>query len=102
VCDELNCDTQVFPLAVKLLDMTLSTVSVSINQLQLLGATCMHIASKLRSTNIISTTQCTYYSDHSFTTRAVNVRIKNRTQNSDLLKAVCRYNKLLQAIETCS
>lgn len=78
MCDELNADTQVFPLAVKLLDMTLSRVSVNINQLQLLGATCMHIASKLRSAKIISTKRCTYYADHSFNTRAVNVRLSLR------------------------
>jgi Cyclin, N-terminal domain len=79
VCDELNADTQVFPLAVKLLDMTLSRVSVNINQLQLLGATCMHIASKLRSANIVSTKQCEYYADHSFNTRAINVRFYTLT-----------------------
>ncbi|XP_059470628.1 G1/S-specific cyclin-D2-like [Neocloeon triangulifer] len=73
VCDDLSCDTHVFPLAVKLLDMTLASITMQIDQLQLLGATCMHIASKLRSTKIISTKQCSFYSDHSFNTRAVNL-----------------------------
>ncbi|XP_065350416.1 G1/S-specific cyclin-D2-like [Cloeon dipterum] len=73
VCDELNCDTHVLPLAVKLMDMTLTKTPVQVTELQLLGATCMHIASKLRSTRIMSTNQCSFYADHSFTSRAVNL-----------------------------
>lgn len=48
VCEDQNCQEEVFPLAMTYLDRFLATCSISKNQLQLLGTACLLLASKLR------------------------------------------------------
>ncbi|XP_013185830.1 G1/S-specific cyclin-D3 [Amyelois transitella] len=48
VCEDQNCQDEVFPLAVSYLDRFLSVCRVGKSQVQLLGTTCLLLASKLR------------------------------------------------------
>ncbi|XP_041973089.1 G1/S-specific cyclin-D3 [Aricia agestis] len=48
LCEEQNCQEDVFPLAISYLDRFLSTCAVGKSQLQLLGTVCLLLASKLR------------------------------------------------------
>ncbi|XP_043199174.1 G1/S-specific cyclin-D3-like isoform X1 [Amphibalanus amphitrite] len=50
VCEEQRCQDDVFPLAMNLLDRFLSVTNVKKDHLQLLGAVCLFVASKLRET----------------------------------------------------
>ncbi|XP_065344682.1 G1/S-specific cyclin-D2-like [Cloeon dipterum] len=72
VCEELSCDQNVYPLAVRLLDLFLSKIPTQRCNLQLLGATCLHVASKLRSTQLISTETMVYYTDNSIKAAEMN------------------------------
>jgi hypothetical protein len=74
VCEELNCEA-IFPLAVNYVDRFLSTSIVSKSQLQLLGAVCLLIASKLRQCRSIHPQDLVYFSDYSYTTSDVTVSI---------------------------
>ncbi|RWS17277.1 G1/S-specific cyclin-D2-like protein, partial [Dinothrombium tinctorium] len=65
VCEELKCDEIVFPLAINYVDRFLSSTSIKKSQLQLLGAVCLLIASKLRQCQAIHSEDLVYYSDHS-------------------------------------
>ncbi|XP_077313198.1 G1/S-specific cyclin-D1-like [Lithobates pipiens] len=67
VCEDQRCGEQVFPLAVNCLDRFLSLVPVEKRQLQLLGATCLLLASKLKECQVITTEILCMYSDYSFT-----------------------------------
>lgn len=48
VCEEQGCQEEVFPLAISYLDRFLSICTVGKSQVQLLGTTCLLLASKLR------------------------------------------------------
>ncbi|CAH4033541.1 G1/S-specific cyclin-D3 [Pieris rapae] len=48
VCEDQNCQEEVFTLAMSYLDRFLSTCTVGKSQLQLLGTACLLLASKLR------------------------------------------------------
>lgn len=74
VCEELNCEA-IFPLAVNYVDRFLSKSKVSKSQLQLLGAVCLLIASKLRQCRSIHPQDLVYFSDYSYTTSDVTVSI---------------------------
>ncbi|XP_045478690.1 G1/S-specific cyclin-D3-like [Harmonia axyridis] len=65
VCEEQMCEDQVFPLAVNCMDRFLCLCPIKRNQLQLLGAVCLLIASKLRSTNSFSMEILCAYTDYS-------------------------------------
>ncbi|XP_072282521.1 G1/S-specific cyclin-D1-like [Pyxicephalus adspersus] len=67
VCEDLRCGEEVFPLAVNCLDRFLSLVPIEKRQLQLLGATCLLLASKLKESEGITTKSLCMYSDYSFT-----------------------------------
>lgn len=67
VCDEQRCEEEVFPLAMNYLDRFLSVIDTPRTRLQLLGAACMFIASKLKETCPISAEKLVIYTDHSIT-----------------------------------
>ncbi|XP_018419860.1 PREDICTED: G1/S-specific cyclin-D1-like [Nanorana parkeri] len=67
VCEDQRCGEEVFPLAVNCLDRFLSLVPVEKRRLQLLGATCLLLCSKLKESQVITIESLCMYSDYSFT-----------------------------------
>lgn len=59
------CEDQVLPLAVNLMDRFLAVCAIKKRQLQLLGATCLLIASKIRTTKTLSVQLLCAYTDYS-------------------------------------
>ena len=75
VCVEQHCEVEVLPLALNLLDRFLSHVSVERGLLQLLGAVCMLVASKLKETIPMASEKLIIYTDHSVTLRDLKVSL---------------------------
>lgn len=75
VCDEQRCEEEVFPLSMNYLDRFLSVCDTPRTRLQLLGAACMFIASKLKETNPISAEKLVIYTDNSITLSMLMVGI---------------------------
>ncbi|XP_068097227.1 G1/S-specific cyclin-D1-like [Hyperolius riggenbachi] len=69
VCEDQRCGEEVFPLAVNCLDRFLSLVPVEKRRLQLLGAACVLLASKLKETKVLTIENLCMYSDYSFSNR---------------------------------
>ncbi|KAB0799007.1 hypothetical protein PPYR_06887 [Photinus pyralis] len=67
VCDEQNCQDEVFPIAVNFMDRFLAVRSINKSHLQLLGTSCMLVASKLREPKPLPAQTLVFYTDNSIT-----------------------------------
>ncbi|XP_058876269.1 G1/S-specific cyclin-D1-like [Acipenser ruthenus] len=67
LCCEHACSEEVFALALSLLDRVLSLVPMQKSRLQLLGAACLFLASKLRQSEALPADSLSRYSDRAFT-----------------------------------
>merc|ERR1719277_168109 len=65
VCEDQQCQPQVFFLAVSYMDRVLSSLSVKKNQFQLLASVCILLASKFSQVVPITSEQLVVYTDHS-------------------------------------
>ncbi|KAL1114959.1 hypothetical protein AAG570_007782 [Ranatra chinensis] len=65
VCEDQQCEGQVYPMAINLLDRFLCVCVISRTQLQLAATACLLIASKTRQTRAFSTSLLSLYTNHS-------------------------------------
>lgn len=65
VCEEERCETGVFLLSMNYVDRSLCCLPIRKSQLQLLGAVCLLIASKVKQTNHLTSSLLSYYTDYS-------------------------------------
>ncbi|KAL1509207.1 hypothetical protein ABEB36_003980 [Hypothenemus hampei] len=103
VCEEQMCEEQVLPLAVNYMDRFLCACKIKRQHLQLLGATCLLIASKLRSTNFLPIDLLCAYTDYSVTYDLIanwEILVLSKLQYN--LSAVTGYDYIDQVIERCS
>lgn len=73
VCEEQRCQDDVFLLSMNYLYRFLAITNIKKNQLQLLGAACMLVASKLRESRPLSAETLVFYTDHSITVGMLTV-----------------------------
>ena len=73
VCEERNCENMVFHVACNFFDRFLCTTVVQRSQLQLLGCSCLLLASKLRQTSALSVPLLVSYTADSVTQEEIRV-----------------------------
>lgn len=73
MCEEQKCQDEVFPLSMSYMDRFLSGCSIKKNQLQLLGAACMFLASKMREPKPLSALNLVFYTDNSISLEQLRV-----------------------------
>jgi len=71
VCEEEDLRPPTFPQAIQIFDRFLSNQAVSASELQLLAATCLFIASKVRESVAIPISTCVLYTDESVTVEQI-------------------------------
>lgn len=67
MCEEQKCQEEVYLLAINYMNRFLNLCNIKKNQLQLLGTTCMMLASKLRESTPMAAGTLVYYTDNSIT-----------------------------------
>ena len=83
VCEDQQCQPEVFFLAVNYLDRYLSLVNITKNQFQLAASTCLLLASKFSQVVPLSTEQLVIYTDNSVTVeelRQMELNVLNALQ----------------------
>ncbi len=73
VCEEQQCQAEVFPLAVDYMDRVLSKLNLRKGQFQLLGATCIFVASKFKESSPVCADKLVVYTDFSVSTAEITV-----------------------------
>lgn len=78
LCEEQRCQEEVSILAINYMDRVMNKLPISKNNLQLLAATCIFLASKLRepSARALPPHILIYYTDHSITKRDLMVSLR--------------------------
>ncbi len=76
VCEEQQCQPDVYWLAVSYMDRFLGVYRTGKAQLQLLGAVCLFLASKLKETNPVTADKLVLYTDRSITFDQLWVRCR--------------------------
>lgn len=77
MCEEENSNEDVFPLAINYLDRFLAVMPTRKNYLQLLGAVCIFLASKLKDCRPLSAEKLCMYTENSITSRELLVRARH-------------------------
>ena len=79
VCEELECEDAVFPLAVNTLDRFIqSNPDIRRAQLQLLAVVCLSLASKIRDCNTLSLNDLSHMTEYSASVNEIQVRPSSR------------------------
>jgi len=73
VCEEQQCQSEVFHLAINYMDRFLSKIPIKKTQFQLLGCVCMFLASKFKETCPLPAENLVIYTDSSVTINEILV-----------------------------